>query len=759
MAEGIVRLRLAVRGAVQGVGFRPFAYGLARELGLHGFVMNSTQGAEIEIEGPVAAVEAFHRRLTAELPLPGHIAGLETLTLMAKGYADLTIRESEGEGLRTAVVLPDIATCPLCLAEMRDPRDRRYRYPFINCTHCGPRFSIILRLPYDRPNTTMRAFPMCPDCWAEYEDPNDRRFHAQPVACPVCGPQLAFWNAEGSELAARDEALAMACDLLKAGKVLALKGIGGFHLMVDARDDEAVNRLRTRKHREAKPLAVMVPSLDCAKQVADLEDSAERLIMSPEAPIVIVPARPGLLSPSIAPDNPNVGLLLPYSPLHWLLMEELGFPVVATSGNLSEEPICTDELEAAAKFRDIADGILVHNRPIVRPIDDSVARVMAGRPVVFRRARGYAPLPLDLPGISRGFLAVGGHLKNAVALSQEGTAIVGQHVGDLDTAAARDRMEQEVRDLADLYDLTPGAVMHDLHPDYASTTFAGQTGLPSHGVQHHVAHAAGCLAENEIEEPVLAVVWDGTGFGTDGAIWGGEFFAVEAGRIARVGCLHQFSLPGGETAMREPRRSALGVLHEAYGRGIPDLFAEWIQKHFSQRESAALKSMLGSQIGCMRTSSAGRLFDAFASLAAGIDFSRFEGDAPMRFEHLATGDPGLYSFEIQKSNGLLIFDWKPALDQLSEDLRCSVAASAISARFHNGLAEGICLMAERLCLQSVALTGGCFQNRLLFEQTWNRLRKRGVRTYGQQRVPPGDGGLAFGQLAALSKGWSQVTGH
>jgi hydrogenase maturation protein HypF len=436
-------------------------------------------------------------------------------------------------------------------------------------------------------------------------------------------------------------------------------------------------------------------------------------------------------------------------------MEELGFPAVATSGNLSEEPICTEEADAIERFREIADGLLVHNRPIVRPIDDSVARVMADRPVVFRRARGYSPLPIELPGVPGGLLAVGGHLKNAVAVTVDGSAIVGQHVGDLDTVSARDRMETEVRDLSELHQLGLVGVVHDLHPDYASTRFAEQTGLPLVGVQHHIAHAAACLAENEVCEPALAVVWDGTGFGLDGSIWGGEFFLASTEGIVRAACIRPFWLPGGEAAMREPRRSALGLLWEAFGHSAPQVLQDRLSDQFSTKEIKTLRTMLKVGKHCVRTSSTGRLFDAFAALGAGIGSSRFEGDAPMRFENLADGNEDAYPMSLDIRPDLVVLNWRPTLEALAIDLAAQAPIPKISSRFHKGLAEGICLVAAHFGLAPVALSGGCFQNRLLFEETWRRLTQRGFRPYGAQRIPPGDGGLAFGQMAAHRNSWEQ----
>jgi len=746
-------VRVHVRGAVQGVGFRPFVSGLASELGIAGFVTNSAQGAEIDVEGEGAVIDEFLVRMVAELPSPGFVAGMETSVHEPVGFTEFSIRDSGEGGSKTAVMLPDIATCPKCLKEMANPSDRRFRYPFINCTHCGPRYSILLRLPYDRPNTTMRGFAMCDACRAEYESPLDRRFHAQPIACPVCGPQIELWDAAGVPLGRREEALQQSAELLREGRILALKGIGGFHLMVDARNEDAVQRLRERKRRFAKPLALMVPSISEAREIAALSAADERLLGSPEAPIVLVSSLSAPVAPSVAPGNPNLGLMLPYSPLHHLLIQELGFPVVATSGNLSEEPICTDEREAIERFSGIADAMLVHDRPIARPVDDSVVRVMLDRSMVLRRGRGYAPLPVSLEGAKSGLIAVGAHLKNSVALSLDGAAVVGQHVGDLDNAASRDRMVTEIEDLCDLHGLVPAAVCHDLHPDYASTRYAESLGLPLFPVQHHVAHAAACLAENGIDE-ALAVVWDGTGYGTDGTIWGGEFFQVSLAGYKQVGRFRQFWLPGGDAAVREGRRAAMGLLQEAYGDDWDPKFRDWAKGAFDEKTLAGIRTMVRTGLTCVRTSSAGRLFDAFAAMGAGILKSRFEGDAAMRFEHLASRDEfGAYPFELGGVDGLVEVDWQPALAALGEDVQSGAAPGVISTRCHRGLADAAVALGERLGAENVLLSGGCFQNRLLLEETYRGFEARGVRCLVHQRIPTNDGGIAFGQLAATAMGW------
>lgn len=735
------RLRVHVWGAVQGVGFRPFVYGLATEMGIAGLVENSAQGAVIEAEGDAESLDSLLERIKEELPFPGNVAGMETAELAPTGRSGFRIVSSIAAGAKTAVVLPDIATCPKCLAEMRNPGDRRYRYPFINCTHCGPRYSIITGLPYDRPFTTMAAFPMCSDCQREYEDPSNRRFHAQPIACPVCGPHLELWSPAGDVLAHDDGAIAETARRIRSGQVLAVKGIGGFHLMALAANDDAVRTLRHRKHREAKPLALMATSLAEARQIACLSDEDERLLSGAERPIVLARARPrNGIAKAVAPDQNTVGLMLPYSPLHELLVSAVGSAVVATSGNLSDEPICTDERDALRRFEGIADALLVHNRPIACPVDDSVARVIDGRPMVFRRARGYAPLPLPVSADPGPTLAVGAHLKNAVAVAIPRAFVVGPHIGDLDHAANRDRLEAEVERLQTLFEIAPEGVVCDLHPDYASTQFAESLGLPIRGVQHHVAHALACLTENEVEGPALAVVWDGTGYGLDGTVWGGEFFVIDAAPARRVAHLRPFLLPGGEAAVREGWRCAYGVLFEAMGEaGLAKVGQALGRVH------DGVASMLRSEHRCVSTTSAGRLFDAAAALAAGVAYSRFEGEAAMRLEALADGRH-LEGYPVRTEPGIL--DWGPTIEAMLAD---SSSRAVKAARFHAALAEGIAAIAVRVGLPRVALSGGCFQNKLLAELTNQKLRAQGFMPVVHQRVPPNDGGIAYGQLCAAAR--------
>jgi hydrogenase maturation protein HypF len=742
-----MRLRLRVSGAVQGVGFRPFVYRIARRAGLDGWVENSTAGVTIEVEGRPARLDEFRRSLETDKPPFASVLGVELAELEPLGVAGFAIRESPAAGERSALVLPDHATCADCRREIFEPGNRRHRYPFTNCTACGPRYSIILDLPYDRARTTMGRFEMCPRCRAEYADPEDRRFHAEPNACPDCGPRLALWDERGDVLAERDAALTAAAVALRLGRIVALQGLGGFHLLVDARRDDAVRELRRRKRREAKPLAVMVGSLAQAHRHAQLSPAEAALVSSPEAPIVLLRRRSALIAPTVAPGNPYLGLLLPYTPLHHLLMAELGFPVVATSGNLSDEPICTDPAEALRRLHGIADLFLVHDRPIARPVDDSVARVVAGRPMLLRWARGYAPLPVATvpPG---DVLAAGGHLKNTIALAKAGRAFLGPHVGDLDNASARAAFTHTIDTLGRLYELRPARIACDLHPDYGSTRWARSSGIPLVRVQHHYAHALACLADNALAPPALAVTWDGSGYGDDSTLWGGEFLRIGREGFERVAHLRRFALPGGEQAVREPRRAALGVLHE-----LATDTPSGLDRAFSATERRVLRSMLERGINCPRTSSAGRLFDAVAALVGLLPVARFEGQAAMALEFAldgSRGDDG-YPFAVAGARAPLVLDWEPTIRGVVRDVRDGVAAGRISLRFHNTLVEMIVAVAERAGERRVLLSGGCFQNLYLVERTIARLRAAGLEPFWHQRIPPNDGGIAIGQLLAAAR--------
>jgi hydrogenase maturation protein HypF len=756
-------IRVQVRGAVQGVGFRPFIYRLASELHLHGWVSNTPQGVIIEAEAPLEALERFLARIEQEKPLHALIQDLQWEFLEPVHHRGFEIRQSEGSGDKTALVLPDFAICPDCLREIFDPNNRRYRYPFTNCTHCGPRFSIIEALPYDRPNTTMRGFPMCEECQAEYEDPLDRRFHAQPNACPRCGPHLELWDRTGSILSTHDDALHQAAEVIRRGEIVAVKGLGGFQLMVDARDPEAVARLRQRKHREEKPLALMYPSLQ--QVLADCEASLmeQGLLGSSEAPIVLLQRKsssPSAIAPNAAPGNPNLGIMLPYTPLHHLLMAEVGFPVVATSGNLSDEPICTDEYEAIERLGAIADVFLVHNRPIARHVDDSIVRVMANRRSIIRRARGFAPMPIELEQPAPPVIAVGAHLKNTIGVAVGKDVFLSQHIGDLESLQAYAAFTKVIRDFQTLYDLRLEAIVCDAHPDYRSTQYAEESRLPVIRVQHHYAHVLACMAENRLSAPVLGVSWDGTGYGTDNTIWGSEFLSVDERSFTRIAHLTPFRLPGGDSAVKAPGRVAISLLHEAFGGDFTALTDLEPVQAYSPQELNILKAMLQQGINAPVTSSMGRLFDGVAAIIGLRQRASFEGQAAMELEFalhdLKTDE--CYPFTVTEitsenalSRSMIMIIWKAMIRAIVDDVRERVPSGVIAAKFHNTLVEMIINVAERANLEQIVLTGGCFQNRYLLERAVHHLKAAGFRPYWHSVVPTNDGSIALGQIVAASR--------
>ena len=747
------RLKVTVRGVVQGVGFRPFVYRLASELGLHGWVLNSAQGVFIEVEGDRPSLQNFLVRLEHEKPPLASIHSLETSFLDSIGYEQFQIRHCNHDGPTTVLIMPDIATCADCLREILDSGNRRYRYPFTNCTNCGPRFTIIESLPYDRPNTSMARFEMCPDCLREYNDPLDRRFHAQPIACPKCGPRLELWDSKGGSIAQRDEALHQALEALLSGKIVAMKGLGGFHLVVDARNEIAVRDLRLRKRREEKPFALMYPSLEAVRNDCKVSELEARLLLSPECPIVLLQrgSRLGRLAPSIAPSSSCFGVMLPYTPLHHLLMREICSPIIATSGNVRDEPICIDEREALQRLKGVADLYLVHDRPIVRHVDDSIVRIICGRESVLRRARGYAPLPVHVREPLPLVLALGAHLKNNVALSIGKEVFISQHIGDLETSQAFAAFQKVASDLQHLYGTSASLIACDLHPDYLSTKYACQLSEKPVYVQHHWAHVLACIAENELDPPVLGVAWDGTGYGTDGTIWGGEFLLGDGQGFERVAHLRKFRLPGGSAAVKDPRRAALGVLYEAWGhegvgnRGMPPVL------QFSGADLAILQQMLAKGINSPVTSSVGRLFDAVASLIGLRQRVTFEGQAAMELEYVV--DQSIeesYLFQLEDGPPLIV-NWEPLLKGILADVDRCESVAVISTKFHNALAEAIVGVACRVRVPQIALTGGCFQNRYLAERAISRLRECGFKPYWHQRIPPNDGGIALGQVVAATE--------
>jgi hydrogenase maturation protein HypF len=759
MSTHLERARAVVRGAVQGVGFRPFVYRLATELNLTGWVSNSAQGVFIEIEGAGTTLRDFLVRIEREKPPRAIIQSLEFSFLDAAGYKDFSIRASDEKGAKTALILPDIATCPHCLLEIFQSGNRRFHYPFTNCTNCGPRFTLIEELPYDRPNTSMKKFAMCPQCEREYHDPADRRFHAQPNACPSCGPHLELWDAGGNVLALHDDALHLAADDVRAGKIVAFKGLGGFQLIADARNETVVEQLRRRKRRSEKPFALMYPSLEMAREHCRVSELEERLLLSPEAPIVLLQRWSPPLAPSIAPGNPYLGVMLPSTPLHHLFLRDLGFPVVATSGNLSDEPICIDEHEALDRLHGIADFFLVHDRPIVRPMDDSVARVVRGREITLRRARGYAPLPVHLKTPLPCVLAVGAHLKNTISLSVGHEVFLSQHIGDLETNEAHTAFRAVAADLPRLYEIAPEIIACDLHPDYLSSQHAAQLAarldVPLHRVQHHWAHVLSCMAENEVEFPALGVAWDGTGYGPDGTIWGGEFLLAREKSYERVAHFRQFRLPGGEAAIKQPSRTALGVLYEIGGAKALDQGDLAPVRDFSEGDLALIRQMLVKKLQAPATSSVGRLFDAVASISGLRQRVTFEGQAAMELEFaIQPCVSEAYSFEI-KSTSPSVVDWRPMIEEMVDDARHGLEPGAISAKFHNALVEIIVAVARHAGQTRVVLTGGCFQNRYLTERSVQRLLEEGFRPYWHQRVPTNDGGIALGQIMDAARALSR----
>lgn len=742
------RLRVTARGAVQGVGFRPFVWRLAHELRLTGWVKNTAQGVLLEVEGGRENLEDFLARLQAQKPAQSIIQHLEHAFLDPSGFQTFNILESDEALEKTTLVLPDLAVCPQCCSEIFDPNNRRFLYPFTNCTQCGPRFSIIEALPYDRANTTMKIFVMCEDCRREYEDPGDRRFHAQPNACGHCGPHLEFWDAEGRCLHERERAMIEGAAALRQGMIVAVKGIGGFHLCVDAANEESVRRLRQRKHRPQKPLALMFPSLEAIRRYCELTALEEETLTSRAAPIVLVKRKQGAaLAESIAPDNPYLGVMLPFSPLHHILMKEAATPLVATSGNISEEPICTDEKEAIARLKDAADRFLVHNRPIVRPIDDSLTRVVAGRVMVLRRARGFAPLPVEVPLPSGNVLALGGHLKNTVALKIGSNVFISQHLGDLETPQSRQAFEQAVTSLKDLYQPKIDLAACDRHPDYASTARARQLPYPLEPVQHHHAHVVSCMAENGITDEVLGLAWDGTGFGLDNSVWGGEFLAADFLHFRRVGHFRPFRLLGGDKAVGEPRRAALSLLYEL-DPDPPKAFGDLaVLRAFAGKELRVLSRMREKGLNSPLTSSVGRLFDAFASLLDVAQTVSFEGQAAMALEHLCDerGTTDYYKMDIAAADGVIVIDWRPMLAAAIADIRNGLARGVVAQKFHNSLVEAALKVVLKTDFKDVVLSGGCFQNKYLCERMIGRLRQAGFRPAWHRQVPPNDGGISLGQ--------------
>lgn len=747
---------LMVAGLVQGVGFRPHVFRLATKFQLHGFVRNEIGGVRIEVQGLPARLQEFAVELVSVAPPLAKIAAVQNATVPLAADKDFRILPSEGSLMAEDFVSPDVATCDECLAEMFDPTNRRHRYAFINCTNCGPRLTIIDGVPYDRARTTMANFEMCPACRAEYENPADRRFHAEPIACPVCGPQLALLDGQGMLVEINDP-LRWAVHDLKAGRIGALKGLGGFHLMCDARNASAVAHLRQRKQRDERPFALMVADLAAAQVLCEIGTEEERTLCSPQRPIVLLRRRAGVhVADVVAPGNPSLGLVLPYTPLHHLLLRELdGVPLVMTSGNRSDTPIVYRDHELVNQLGGIADFFLTHNRPIHSRCEDSVMRTVGKRLLPLRRSRGYAPTPIQLPvSCPCPLLALGGQQKNTFALGRGRHAMLSHHLGDLDDAEAYRGFQEAVAGFERLYDFRPEMLVHDLHPAYASTEYARQRilveGLPGFAVQHHHAHVASCLAENGLNERVIGVAFDGTGYGPDGAVWGGEFLIADCQSFERAAHLRYVPMPGGEAAIRAPWRMALAHLRDA-GEAFDNLC-----KDIPPADVAVLQRMMANQINSPLTSSCGRLFDAVAALLGVRRVVSYEGQAAIEMEWLAAteGLNGEYPFTYDPGGQPLVIDTRPVIAAVVRDLTNGVSAANIARRFHSTIAAIIvkvcCALRERCGLRTVALSGGVFMNVLLLDEAVTRLTAAGFKVLQHSLVPPNDGGLCLGQLAVAA---------
>ena len=768
-----LRRSVLVHGVVQGVGFRPFVYRLATEEHLAGSIGNDTDGVTIEIEGPPFNIDAFLARLRTETPPLARIDSVSVGELPPTGQAGFHIFSSQVLGQVSTGIPADAATCADCLRELLDPADRRYRYPFLNCTNCGPRFTITRHIPYDRPQTSMAAFRMCPACQAEYDDPLNRRFHAQPNACSQCGPRVWLESPDGAELPAEDP-VSVTIHRLLAGKILAIKGIGGFHLSVDATNESAVQRLRQRKHRYGKPLAVMVRDLEAARALCALTLEEETLLQTTSRPIVLARARPSNgIAPAVTPGIPWLGIFLPYAPLQHLLFADTRVrALVMTSANLSEEPIAIDNKEAQSRLGNIADAFLMHDREILQRCDDSVAALVDGAPQLIRRARGYVPLSIDLPFEAPPLLAVGGHLKNVITLARGRLAYQSQHLGDLENLNGLHFFRHSLDHLMRIFEIEPQIVVHDLHPGYLSTSWAtdwaAERGLPLLAVQHHHAHITACMAEHALAGPVLGLSLDGTGYGTDGRIWGGEVLVCSYETFDRFAHLADVPMPGSEAAVREPWRMALGHF-EAAGIDLPDPSIRALLGA-SEKEVSLLRRMIERKINTPETSSCGRLFDAVAAVLLQRRTVDYEAQGAIELEGIAVDQPDEpgYSFQVTAGNWELR---KPAQiatatfwKEMLADLCAGVDKARIAARFHQGVADGFIAAAirarEATGIAQVALSGGCMHNRRLARLFRTGLETEGFSVFQHRRVSPGDGGLSYGQAvvaAAIVRG--QIAGH
>ncbi len=747
---------ISVKGVVQGVGFRPFIYQLAARHSLNGWVRNTSEDVQTEVEGSAGDIEQFLIDLRHDAPPLSHIDNI-TVTLGAPaGYEEFEIKGSLVEEGKYQLVSPDIATCPECLREIFDPKDRRYRYPFTNCTNCGPRFTIIKDIPYDRPKTTMESFRMCPDCQSEYDNPLDRRFHAQPNACLVCGPQLELTDAMGNPEAC-DDIIVSAGQLLKQGRIIAVKGLGGYLLACDATSDRAVGRLRRRKSRLAKPLAVMLASMDDIKKHCEVSDEEEKLLMSPGSPIVLMQWKPeSTISKAVAPGLRYLGVMLPYTPLHHILLRETALPLVMTSGNLSEEPIASDNDEALRRLGNIADYFLMHNRDVYARYDDSVMAVDNDIPRFIRRARGYAPYPIHLGYHSRQILGCGAEEKNTFCLTQDKFAFVSQHIGDMENLETLEHFKNTIELYKKLFRIEPEIIAHDMHPEYLPTKYAKELAeadgtIELVPIQHHHAHIASCMAENGLEGPVIGVALDGTGYGTDGNIWGGEFMVADYEKFNRLAYIENLPMPGGALAIKRSYRTAIGymlALGIELNNNLPFL------NNIDPEEIEIIRNQVENKINTPLTSSMGRLFDAVAALIGLRSVIDYEAQAAIELEMLANKAPGetaRYPFSLGKHEEVNIIKVHDLLAAIINDLHNHTPRARIATRFHNTVAQIILEMCQKMSprnnIHRVVLSGGVFQNRMLLGKAIELLEDAGLEVYTHRQVPCNDGGISLGQVA------------
>ena len=771
--------RISVRGIVQGVGFRPFVYRLAVKHNLKGYVYNTSEDVKIEVEGELEAIKQFQLELGIEAPPLAHIEGVAVTHHPPIGYKNFEIRHSIAEEGKYQLISPDIATCQACLSELLNPSDRRYRYPFTNCTNCGPRFTIIEDIPYDRPETTMRYFQMCPQCQAEYENPLDRRFHAQPNACPKCGPKVELVDNQGKRVAESD-ALASASQLLKRGKIVAVKGLGGFLLACDASNEAAVKTLRERKGRPSKPFAIMVNNVNEIKKHCYVSPEEEELLTCPQSPIVLMKWKAGSsVSREVAPNLEYLGVMLPYTPLHHILLKDTELPLVMTSGNLSEEPIAKDNNEALKRLSGIADYFLVHNRDIYSRYDDSVAIVERGTSQLVRRARSYAPYPVHLTFKCRQVLACGAEMKNTFCLTRDNYAFLGQHIGDMENMETLEHFDNTISLYKKLFRIEPEIIAYDLHPDYLSTKYAQELSKSSNikliPVQHHHAHIASCVADNKLESSVIGVAFDGTGMGSDGHIWGGEFLVADYCSFDRVGHLEYLPLPGGDAAIKRPYRTAIGYVLSLLGKDTLRAIIASGAKHpqvafigvVSEIEIGIIKRQIESGLNSPLTSSMGRLFDAVSALVNIRGEIDYEGQAAVELEMAAYAchceehsdeaisiDKESYPYRIIVDEGMRIVQLRDLLSAIIENLERGVSSGRISVRFHNTIArmtDEMCrLIADETGINQVVLSGGVFQNRLLLRKTIKLLENSGFQVFTHRQVPCNDGGISLGQAVVAN---------